>query len=1007
VFPELFTDRETAREVAHQEYRLRLEAGERPAPMEYEQRFGIDTTDWPEPTATGPARHVLCEAAVEGQSEDLGSFQQSFQGRREHAELFLRMHRSDPELTDRLAECAAALPEPGTEFLGFRLLKELGKGAFARVYLCQQGELANRFVVLKVSPQIDMESQTLARLQHTNVVPIYSVHRAGNLQAVCMPYFGSTTLSAVLKDLRGRESLPVSGKGLISTLIDRKGATCLHGQERPEAVSSPVEAAVDESNQPLAAALNIGSTSILEMLEDLSYVEAILWMMARVTDGLAHAHERGILHRDLKPANILLTDEGQPMLLDFNLAQDTRLLADSSAALVGGTLPFMAPEQLVGYRAERNCGDRRSDLYALGVILYELLTGRLPFQAHTGPLSDVLDRMIADRLQPPPSVRRWNAAVTPAVESIVRHCLEPDPARRYQTARELQEDLERQLDHLPLKYAANTSWRERARKWMVRHPRLTSFTSVAIIAAMLIVLVGCSLGLRMQRLARLEAAESFNHFQDEMRTAQFLLTARAADAEQLEAGVRTARKALDRYEAIDNPHWNELPVVRRLIPENRAQLEEDVGQLLFLLAQGTSILAGSQPDSPHRDEQHRVALHLNRRAEACSGAGHPSQALLLQRAELISLLEDECSGERLRAEANKAPMRSAADYYLLATGHITAGRYRQALPLLEEATRQDPEHFWAWFSLGNCYENLAQDARAVACYSACMGMRPRFAWTYFNRGLCHLRQQEMKQACADFDQVIRLRPLMADAYINRALARQGLENYQGAIDDLTTALELGAPYTRIYFMRSRAHQRAGNSRAARRDWEEGLRQKPADEKSWIARGMARLAKDPHGALGDFQQALKLNPRSLAAMQNVAHVFSKLDRKEKAVEMLDKLVRLHPDYVPARVGRGVLLARLGKRRLAHKDASEGLLRDGGATTLYQAACIYALTSLKEPADRSEAYRFLAAALWKGYGLKLLETDRDLEPIRREPEFRRLAEGARAFHARVAGKTQKLN
>jgi hypothetical protein len=112
-------------------------------------------------------------------------------------------------------------------------------------------------------------------------------------------------------------------------------------------------------------------------------------------------------------------------------------------------------------------------------------------------------------------------------------------------------------------------------------------------------------------------------------------------------------------------------------------------------------------------------------------------------------------------------------------------------------------------------------------------------------------------------------------------------------------------------------------------------------------------------------------------------------------------------VPARIGRGVILARLGKRRPAHKDASEALLRDGGATTLYQAACIYALTSVKEPADRPEAYRFLAAALWKGYGLNLLDKDKDLEPIRREPEFRRLSEGARAFHARVAGKSQKSN
>jgi serine/threonine protein kinase/tetratricopeptide (TPR) repeat protein len=998
--PELFADPESMREVALQEYRLRLEAGQRPTPLEYQQQYGVDTTDWPRPSA---AQHEIQPRAIEEPPSSL----HSFHGSHEHAELFLHAQCSDSGTTDRLAQCTTALPEPGTEFLGFRLLKELGRGAFARVYLCQQGELANRYVVLKVSTHTDVESQTLAQLQHTNVVPIYSVHRAGSLQAVCMPYFGSTTLSTVLKDLRGRQSLPVSGKGLISTLVDRNCVTHLKGPETSDPIEYRSEMEVAQSAQPLAATLNIGSTSILEMLEDLSYVEAILWIMARVTDGLAHAHERGILHRDLKPANILLTDEGQPMLLDFNLAQDTKVLADSSAALVGGTLPFMAPEQLVGYRAETCRGDHRSDLYALGVILYELLTGRLPFESHTGPLSHVLERMIADRLQPPPSVRRWNAAVTLGVESIVKHCLEPNPSKRYQSAREMQEDLERQLDHQPLRYVAEASWRERVGKWVYRHPRLTSSSSVAVVAAMLIVLLCCSLGLRMDRLARLEAAESLSTFQEDMRTAQFLLTARAADAEQLEAGAQQARKALDRYDAIDNPSWYESAGVRRLAPEDRSRLREDVGQLLLLLAQGTMVQASGEPNAVDQEERLSHALHLNRRAETCSTTVKSSRALLLQRAELVGLLDKDAPADRLKDEANSAPVRSPADYYLLATAHIAHGRYRQALPLLEEATLQDPQHFWAWFSLGNCYENLSQDPRAIACYSACMGMRPKFAWTYFNRGLAHLRQRDLKHACADFDQVILLRPLLADAYINRALARQGLANYQAAIEDLTTALELGAPYARIYFMRSRAHEKAGNREAARRDWEEGLRQEPTDEKSWIARGMAHLTKDARGALADFRKALRINPRSLAALQNVAHVHSKLDENEKAVQILDKTVRLHPDYVPARIGRGVILARLGKRALAHEDVRETVLRDNSASTLYQAGCIYALTSRKVAADRAEAYRFLASALWKGYGLDLLDKDKDLAPIRNEPEFRRLAERARAFHASVARTTTKPN
>ena len=125
-------------------------------------------------------------------------------------------------------------------------------------------------------------------------------------------------------------------------------------------------------------------------------------MAARVADGLAHAHERGILHRDLKPANILLSDDGEPLLLDFNLAADTKLRGTVSAALIGGTLPYMAPEHLRALRGEERVIDARCDLYSLGVILFELLTGNHPFKTPQGSVHEILPPMIAERLGPLP-----------------------------------------------------------------------------------------------------------------------------------------------------------------------------------------------------------------------------------------------------------------------------------------------------------------------------------------------------------------------------------------------------------------------------------------------------------------------------------------------------------------------------------------------------------------------------------------------------------------------------
>src|SRR5438105_780855 len=133
--------------------------------------------------------------------------------------------RSNGDTAERLAGVMAGMPVAGADFLNFRILAELGRGAFGRVYLAQQRDLASRYVALKLSPDILGESQTLAQLQHTNIVPIYSVHRASPYQAVCMPYFGATTLADLLKHWRERESLPESGKELVSTLCGRKSTT--------------------------------------------------------------------------------------------------------------------------------------------------------------------------------------------------------------------------------------------------------------------------------------------------------------------------------------------------------------------------------------------------------------------------------------------------------------------------------------------------------------------------------------------------------------------------------------------------------------------------------------------------------------------------------------------------------------------------------------------------------------------------------------------------------------
>jgi serine/threonine protein kinase/Tfp pilus assembly protein PilF len=937
-FPQLFQDPEDLRAITFEEYRLRRQAGEDPTPDEYRRRFGVDVEDWPAPrdlpdgAETGPA--------------------------------------------------PADFPEEGADFLGFHLIAELGRGAFARVYLARQGELADRPVSLKVSRDALGESHTLAQLQHTNIVPIFSVHRAGPFHAVCMPFLGSTTLADLLRHLQGQKSLPGSGRALVDTLNACQSVTW-RGEKTPQA--GPGQAAAPRESRPVG---------YLKTLQGLTYVQAVLWIAARLADGLAHAHERGILHRDLKPANVLLTDEGQPMLLDFNLSEDTKRRADAPAALVGGTLPYMAPEHLAAFRGDPRRTDARADLYALGVILYELLAGRPPYPVHRGPFEAVLARMTQDRRRPPPPLRQCNPAVSPAVETIVRRCLAAEPGRRYQAARELHEDLERHLKDLPLRHAREPSVRERFGKWARRHPRLASSTSVAVLAVVLMLGLGGAFAWRGERLARLEAAESFRHFREELSQAQvaFLDAATGqADARELEA---SCRRPLDRYQVLDDPSWQRAAALRRLPPEDQERVRAGAGELLFLLA----AFPPAPADDSAGDDRRRRSLELNSRAIACYPEGVAPAALLRQRAALERQAGREAEAARLTSQAEATPPRTPRDHCLLACAYAAEGRSREALPLWRRAALDDPQNVWAWYGLGHCYDNLGRPAQAAGCYSACIALNPTFQVWYFRRGLAHLKQGQYRPARDDFDQAIRLRPGHAEAHVNRALARLGDGQGAEAVEDLTRALELGAPPARVYLIRARAREKAGDPAGAARDRAEGLRREPADEAGWVARGAARAASAPRDALADFDRALALNPHSLPALESKAHVLSeRLGHTDEALRVLDDAVILDPEYGPARAARAVLLARLGRRDDALRGAREALAVDDSPATLYQVAGAYALTSRQNPDDRRQALELLTSALRQGFGYDLIATDRDLTPLQDDPQFRRLLEAARALHS----------
>jgi eukaryotic-like serine/threonine-protein kinase len=1001
-FPALAADAEGRRTIIFEEYRQRREAGETPDPAEYVHRYGVHPL---EQDSTHPATIQPTPA-----SDETPPLFAAPRGRDPFGiptALITpvvtggaRTRKADSPLQsgDRGGD-DPRLPEVGEEFLEFRLIGELGRGAFGRVYLAKQGRLAERLVALKVSSEMFQESQTLAQLQHTNIVPIYSVHQSGPLQAVCMPYFGGTTLEDALKGLRGRTP-PRSGRHFLTTLQDRRNSTrtgssssagsAATGHE-PSDMPAAVAAEPGDPAAPPAAAGGV-ATAALEMFEQSSYVGAVLWLGARLAAGLAHAHERGVIHRDLKPANVLLTDDGQPMLLDFNLALDggAQPKGAAAAARVGGTLPYMAPEQLRAFRGgPASAVDGRSDLYALGLILYELLTGRPAYTVRVGKGHDVIDKMIADRAVRPPSLMRFNTAMTPAVEAIIVRCLDPDPARRYQTVRDFQEDVERHLAHLPLKHTAEPSWPERASKWARRHPRLTSASGVAAVAAVVALMLGTAAMVWQNRAEKSEAENRFRNFVTAVdRNVPGLIHAPDARADKPAEFLAEARKPVAAYHVASDPDWQAASAVTRLAADDRQTLRERMAEYLLLLAQRLIELPG-RDDSRLRD-----ALVYNDRAGELFASDARPRLWTEQRVSLLERLGNTADVERLKEQLVNIPRRSAQDHYLEALDLYGKGRIADAVPVLREAVHADSRHFRAHFLLGNCYARQRRYAEADSCYSICVALDPQHAKVRFAHGMVLMRAGQLGPASAEFTRALEYDPDLREARIERA----SVDFWQGRYAEAESALSqvLASPNapTYAYLRRALVRDKLGKVAGASEDRAELLRSEPTDEISWVTRGLQRVKSDPEGALSDFRQAEAVNPRSYFALENQAHVLGELKRHEESLKASDKLMDLYPQDTTALAGRAIELARLGRADEALRDAKACLDLNPRPLDRYQIAGVYALTK-DRPGHAATAIRLIAESLRAGAGWTELANDPDLVPLAEHADFRRLQDAARTL------------
>jgi serine/threonine protein kinase len=347
----------------------------------------------------------------------------------------------------------------------YQLIREVGRGGMGIVYEAHQISL-NRRVALKVLPfaaaldpkqlqRFKNEAQAAAQLHHNFIVPVYAVGYERGIHYYAMQFIEGQSLAAMIRELREIEGIrkpaAVSRESRVDPFYDGLPSTGPYTNEfaRP---ASPAQAEIPTHHATaLSTERSQHSTRFYNRAAELG---------VRAAEALDHAHQEGVVHRDIKPANLLVDIRGNLWITDFGLAL---FHSDAGLTMTGellGTLRYMSPEQALGKRA---LIDHRTDIYSLGVTLYELLTLAPVFDGHDR--QELLNQIANDEPRHP---RSWDKSIPVELETIILKAIAKHPAERYASVREMGDDLQRFLEDKPIR-ARRPTFREKALKWSRRH----------------------------------------------------------------------------------------------------------------------------------------------------------------------------------------------------------------------------------------------------------------------------------------------------------------------------------------------------------------------------------------------------------------------------------------------------------------------------------------------------------------------------------------------------------